>query len=65
MQMGSRLGNVIYRVACIAAVLWAVFILIATSNLAHPDWTISTPIALVGAVVVWGLGRAARHVLTK
>ena len=65
MQMGSRLGNVIYRVACTAAVLWALFIFIATSNLAHPDWSISTPIAVVGAVVVWGLGRAARYVLTK
>ena len=63
--MASRLGSVIYWVACVAAVLWAVFVLIAASTLAHPDWTISTPIALVGAVVVWGLGRAARYVLSK
>jgi hypothetical protein len=63
--MASRLANVIYRVACIAAVLWVGFVLGTTSNLAHPDWTISTPIAAVGAVVVWGLGRAASYVLTK
>jgi hypothetical protein len=29
----------------------------------HPDWTISTPIAIVGAVVIWIIGRAARYVL--
>jgi len=52
-------------VACVAAVLWAVFVLIAASTLAHPDWTISTPIALVGAVVVWLLGRTVRYVLSK
>jgi len=63
--MASRLGNVIYWVACVAAVLWAVFVLIAACTLAHPDWTISTPIALVGAVVVWLLGRTVRYVLSK
>jgi hypothetical protein len=29
----------------------------------HPNWTISTPIAIVGAVIIWIIGRAARHVL--
>ena len=27
------------------------------------DWTISTPIAVVGALVIWSFGRAARYVL--
>jgi hypothetical protein len=47
----------------VAAVVWAAFVLVSTANLAHPDWTIYTPIAVVGAVVIWGFGRAVRYVL--
>jgi hypothetical protein len=32
--------------------------------LAHPDWTIWTPIAAAGAVAIWGVGRAARYLLS-
>jgi hypothetical protein len=44
-----------YRSACIAAVLWATFVLIAAPVLVQPDWTIWTPIAAAGAVGIWGL----------
>lgn len=58
--MTARVGNFIYWVACIAALLWAVFVLTMTGNLPHPDWTISTPIAIVGAALIWSFGVAAR-----
>ena len=61
--MPARLGTLIYWGACVAAVVWAVFILISSANLAHPDWTIYTPIALVGAGIIWGCGRAAHFLL--
>jgi hypothetical protein len=63
--MAARLGIVIYWAACVAAVVWAAFVLVSTASLAHPDWTIYTPIAVVGAVVIWGFGRAARYVLAR
>ena len=56
MQMSSYLGTMIYRVACVAAVVWAVVILLWSAYLARPDWTIYTPIAVGGAAVIWGLG---------
>ena len=58
MQMSSYLGTMIYRVACVAAVVWAVVILLWSAYLARPDWTIYTPIAVGGAAVIWGFGRA-------
>jgi hypothetical protein len=61
--MAARPANAIYSVACIAAVLWALLIFAIGAMQAHPDWTVSTPIAIVGAVVIWIIGRAARHVL--
>ena len=61
--MAARLGNAIYWAACMAALLWTIYVLIVTANYAHPDWSISTPIAIIGAGVIWGLGRAARYVL--
>jgi len=63
--MAARLGNVIYWTACIGAVAWAILVLVLTANLAHPDWTIYAPIAIVGAVVIWSFGRAARYVLAR
>jgi hypothetical protein len=63
--MAARLGNVLYRTACLAAVVWAVFIFIITATLAFPDWTIATPIAVVGALVIWSLGCAARYFLAR
>jgi hypothetical protein len=61
----ARVGNLIYWVACVAALLWAVFVLMTTANLPHPDWSISTPLAIVGAVVIWIFGVAARYVLGR
>jgi hypothetical protein len=42
------------------AVVWAAFILVFAATLTLPDWTIATPIAAVGAAIIWGIGRAAR-----
>ena len=53
-----------YRAACIAAVLWAIFVLVVAPALAQPDWTIWTPVAAAGAVAIWGIGRAARYLLS-
>jgi len=65
MQMSAHLGTVIYRAACVAAVGWAVFILLWSAYLARPDWTIYTPIAVGGAAIIWGLGRAAHYLLLR
>jgi hypothetical protein len=62
--MAERLGDVLYRAACIAAVLWAIFILVVAPALAQPGWTIWTPVAAAGAVAIWGIGRAARYLLS-
>jgi hypothetical protein len=61
----ARLGDLLYRTACLAAVIWAVFIFVVTATLAPPDWTIATPIAAVGALVIWSFGRAARYFLAR
>jgi len=45
MSHGRASGNAIYW-ACIAALLWTIYVLIVTANYAHPDWTISAPIAM-------------------
>lgn len=63
--IAARLGTVIYWVACMAAVLWAFFVLITTANLPHPDWTISTPIAIVGSLTIWSVGFAVRYLLGR
>jgi hypothetical protein len=61
--MAARLANAIYSAACIAAVLWALFVFAFGAMQTHPDWTISTPIAIVGAVVIWIIGLAVRYLL--
>jgi hypothetical protein len=63
--MATRLGDVLYRTACLAAVVWAALVFVVTAILALPDWTVATPIAAVGALVIWSFGRAARHFLTR
>jgi hypothetical protein len=61
--MAVRLAKTIYWAACIAAVLWAAFVFAIGAAQTHPDWTISAPIAIAGAFVIWIIGRAARYVL--
>jgi hypothetical protein len=51
--------------ACIAAVLWAFFVFAMGAAQTHPDWTISTPTAIVGAFVIWSIGRAIRYILNR
>jgi hypothetical protein len=60
--MAARFANAIYWTACVAAVLWAAFVFAIGAVQTHPDWTISTPIAIAGAVVIWIIGRAIRYV---
>jgi hypothetical protein len=47
------------------AVVWAAFILVFAATLTLPDWTIATPIAAVGAAIIWGIGRAARFLFSR
>jgi len=61
--MATRFGDFINWAACAGAVLWAISVLLATTDLPHPDWTISAPIAIVGAAAIRGLGLAARYLL--
>jgi hypothetical protein len=62
--MAARVGDVIYWTAGAVAALWVMFVLVASATVANPDWTISTPIALIGAIVIWIFGWAARYVLS-
>jgi hypothetical protein len=62
--MAARIANVIYWAACAAAVLWVVFVFVAGATVTHPDWTISMPIALIGAVALWAIGRTVRYALS-
>jgi hypothetical protein len=61
----ARIGDVLYRTACAVAALWAMFVFIVTNTLSLPDWTIATPIAAVGAVAIWSIGRAVRYALSR
>jgi hypothetical protein len=61
--MAARLGNVLYRMACAIAVLWVAFILFITAKLSIADWTIATPVAGAGALIIWTIGWAVRYVL--
>jgi hypothetical protein len=63
--MTARLGDVFYRTACTAAAAWVAFILVFTATLSLPDWTIATPVAAAGAVLIWSIGRALRYVLSR
>jgi hypothetical protein len=61
----AGVGNLIYWVGCVAALLWAIFVLMTTADLPHPDWTTSTPIAIAGAAAIWSAGRATRYLLER
>lgn len=63
--MAARLGDGLYRAACVVAVLWVAFVLLFTATLALPDWTIATPIAAAGAVIICSIGSAVRYVLSR
>jgi hypothetical protein len=62
--MAARLGHYFYRAACVLAVLWIAIILLVTAKLPVPDWTIATPIAGAGALIIWTIGWAVRYVLS-
>jgi hypothetical protein len=64
-EMTVILGDLIYRTACAAAAMWAVFIVVITATLSLPDWTIATPIAAAGPVLIWSIGRTVRYVLFR
>ncbi|PWT83917.1 MAG: hypothetical protein C5B58_05650 [Acidobacteria bacterium] len=62
--MAARLALFLYRAACVVAVLWIGFVLLVTARLPVPDWTIATPVAGAGALIVWTIGWAFRYILT-
>jgi len=62
---GMMISFIIAGAVCAVAALWAAFVFIVTATLSFPDWTIATPIAAVGALVIWSFGRVARHFLTR
>ena len=62
--MIARVGGVIYRKASIFAVLWVAFVFLVTATFPLSDWTIATPIAGAGALIIWTVGWAVRYVLT-
>jgi hypothetical protein len=61
-SMVARLGNVLYRTACMLAVLRVAFIFFVTATLPLRDWTIATPVAGAGALIIWTIGWAVRDV---
>jgi hypothetical protein len=64
-RMVARFAKPIYWAACIAAVLWALFVFAIGAVQTHPDWTTSTPVAIAGALVIWICGRIARGILSR
>jgi hypothetical protein len=59
--MASRLGNVIYWTAFGLALLWAAGVIVEMAP-SH-QWIHGTSLAIAGATVIWGIGRAAKYVL--
>jgi hypothetical protein len=58
-RMAARVGDILYRTACAVAAPWAAFILVFTAT-----WTIATPVAAAGAVLIRSVGRGVRYVLS-
>jgi hypothetical protein len=63
--MAARSATQIYWAACIAAVLWALYVFAIDAVQAHPDWTTSTPIAIGGPLAIWICGRIALYILSR
>jgi hypothetical protein len=61
--MASRLGQVVYWISCVLAVLWAAVFILAPTSQAQPEWGFLVGVAIVGAGVIWAVGRAIRYVL--
>ena len=58
-----RVGSVLYWSACALALGWLCFLLLATSVEPQPDWSSAWMAGLIGAALIWIVGRAVRHVL--
>jgi hypothetical protein len=58
-----RPGNVLYWVACAVALAWLSLWLLATGIAPQPDWSSGWMVGLIGAAVVWIVGRAVKYVL--
>jgi hypothetical protein len=56
-------GNWLYWASCGTALPWVFFVLFVSANVAHPDWTIFAPVAIIGASIIWIVGRAVRYLL--
>jgi uncharacterized membrane protein YjgN (DUF898 family) len=54
-------GKWLFWAACGTSLLWVISVIFVGANVAHPDWTISVAVALIGAFVIWILARAVRY----
>ena len=63
--MAARVIDMLYRTACLAAWAWAVFILVFAATLPVPDWTVATPVAAAGALLIWAIGRITQYVFSR
>lgn len=59
--MAARLGKVLYWTACGLAPLWTVGDLLSPQN--EPDWLYHISAAVVGGLLIWGVGRAILYIL--
>lgn len=61
--MPTRLGNVLYWLACVAAILWLVLTFAAATARPQPEWAVFWVAGPVPGVAIWLAGRAIRYVL--
>lgn len=62
--MSERLGYVLYWFACIVALAWAALAYYGISTMKPPDWSMFAIAGILPAMIVWGIGRAVRYVLS-
>jgi hypothetical protein len=60
--MAARLGKVIYWTACGLVAVWALGSVFGFPR-SVDDWPYHISVVIVGATVIWAVGRAALYVL--
>jgi hypothetical protein len=58
-----RFGYALYWSACALAVGWLPLLLLVTYAEPQRDWSFAWAAGLIGAAVIWVVGRALRYVL--
>jgi len=61
--MPARLGKVIYWIACGLAPIWMVGSAFSLPWPVH-DWPLGISEVIAGALLIWGIGRAALYILS-